>query len=187
FFFQAEDGIRDFHVTGVQTCALPISAESGRYIRSRPMLWQRLDAESVARIGFAVTTLEQQQELDALLKLMPVLQQVLAALPRAIYNPDLGQDSIWVFDAHEKNPVAVLLNWGRWTLEPVGAGWPEAERELKALAEALETAATKRRALARVHAAGAELAALCFALEREFNRQRYNQALELIPRILERL
>src|SRR5437660_11582334 len=28
FFFQAEDGIRDGHVTGVQTCALPISARS---------------------------------------------------------------------------------------------------------------------------------------------------------------
>ena len=28
FFFQAEDGIRDYKVTGVQTCALPIS--SGR-------------------------------------------------------------------------------------------------------------------------------------------------------------
>src|SRR5690606_233105 len=26
FFFHAEDGIRDFHVTGVQTCALPIFA-----------------------------------------------------------------------------------------------------------------------------------------------------------------
>ena len=26
FFFQAEDGIRDIGVTGVQTCALPISA-----------------------------------------------------------------------------------------------------------------------------------------------------------------
>src|SRR6266496_13472 len=26
FFFQAEDGIRDLYVTGVQTCALPISA-----------------------------------------------------------------------------------------------------------------------------------------------------------------
>src|SRR3989449_4108840 len=26
FFFQAEDGIRDVAVTGVQTCALPISA-----------------------------------------------------------------------------------------------------------------------------------------------------------------
>src|SRR5690349_14688082 len=29
FFFQAEDGIRDLYVTGVQTCALPISAELG--------------------------------------------------------------------------------------------------------------------------------------------------------------
>src|SRR6266496_5281253 len=29
FFFQAEDGIRDPYVTGVQTCALPISAGSG--------------------------------------------------------------------------------------------------------------------------------------------------------------
>src|SRR5690606_40359450 len=29
FFFQAEDGIRDFHVTGVQTCALPISRPVG--------------------------------------------------------------------------------------------------------------------------------------------------------------
>src|SRR5690606_40582238 len=29
FFFQAEDGIRDFHVTGVQTCALPISRSDG--------------------------------------------------------------------------------------------------------------------------------------------------------------
>src|SRR5690606_41076767 len=27
---QAEDGIRDFHVTGVQTCALPISVPLGR-------------------------------------------------------------------------------------------------------------------------------------------------------------
>src|SRR5215204_7217081 len=35
FFFQAEDGIRDHCVTGVQTCALPISPE-GRRWRARP-------------------------------------------------------------------------------------------------------------------------------------------------------
>src|SRR2546430_4642571 len=29
FFFQAEDGIRDLTVTGVQTCALPISGGRG--------------------------------------------------------------------------------------------------------------------------------------------------------------
>src|SRR5690606_39942458 len=43
FVFQAEDGIRDFHVTGVQTCALPICLqqrrarwELGRRRRGRP-------------------------------------------------------------------------------------------------------------------------------------------------------
>src|SRR5690349_22454686 len=29
FFFQAEDGIRDLYVTGVQTCALPILCVAG--------------------------------------------------------------------------------------------------------------------------------------------------------------
>src|SRR5690606_40806544 len=37
-FFQAEDGIRDFHVTGVQTCALPILDESGRLVEIRAYL-----------------------------------------------------------------------------------------------------------------------------------------------------
>src|SRR2546422_8664020 len=33
FFFQAEDGIRDVAVTGVQTCALPISSRSRLIVR----------------------------------------------------------------------------------------------------------------------------------------------------------
>src|SRR5690606_41193749 len=54
FFFQAEDGIRDFHVTGVQTCALPIShalvsdicrglLEAGRALCGAPVGANRLD------------------------------------------------------------------------------------------------------------------------------------------------
>src|SRR5690606_40313595 len=54
FFFQAEDGIRDFHVTGVQTCALPISDLP----RARQWLRERLRfGESVvllARRGDAI-------------------------------------------------------------------------------------------------------------------------------------
>src|SRR5204863_3782448 len=32
FFFQAEDGIRDLYVTGVQTCALPILEHARRHL-----------------------------------------------------------------------------------------------------------------------------------------------------------
>src|SRR2546422_8433919 len=35
FFFQAEDGIRDVAVTGVQTCALPISRRAAVQANSR--------------------------------------------------------------------------------------------------------------------------------------------------------
>src|SRR5258706_3974678 len=34
FFFQAEDGIRDWSVTGVQTCALPISVKCRMMMRT---------------------------------------------------------------------------------------------------------------------------------------------------------
>src|SRR2546429_2110437 len=48
FFFQAEDGIRDVAVTGVQTCALPIS------IRRAPgRLWPR---RSLRRAASAAET-----------------------------------------------------------------------------------------------------------------------------------
>src|SRR5258707_5653039 len=49
FFFQAEDGIRDIGVTGVQTCALPIlgkiTADTGRDA-ARPGIVHRLDKDT---------------------------------------------------------------------------------------------------------------------------------------------
>src|SRR4249919_1097884 len=53
FFFQAEDGIRDFHVTGVQTCALPISlaASAGGQARSSP----RIAPRSMVTVSWVVT------------------------------------------------------------------------------------------------------------------------------------
>src|SRR5260370_41942606 len=44
FFFQAEDGIRDSSVTGVQTCALPISHD--RVFHQWRVLWREDDAEN---------------------------------------------------------------------------------------------------------------------------------------------
>src|SRR5688572_33506934 len=43
FFFQAEDGIRVLTVTGVQTCALPISY---------PLIWARRDQRMLSRLAY---------------------------------------------------------------------------------------------------------------------------------------
>src|SRR5262249_61961019 len=63
FFFQAEDGIRDWSVTGVQTCALPIYRRADlrccRFPADRPSAWavslprRRGSAAGAAQIGRA--------------------------------------------------------------------------------------------------------------------------------------
>src|SRR5690625_5714602 len=58
FFFQAEDGIRDGHVTGVQTCALPIFARTrGADDGEHPGALGRISAQADALEGVADTLL----------------------------------------------------------------------------------------------------------------------------------
>src|SRR5256886_3330409 len=55
FFSQAEDGIRDLTVTGVQTCALPISVgrtEGGMRLGSKIFLTSALVIVVLAGVGF---------------------------------------------------------------------------------------------------------------------------------------
>src|SRR5205085_3870123 len=56
FFFQAEDGIRDLTVTGVQTCALPISTFAARRAR--------LKYEKIVRFGEQLGALRRQTNAD---------------------------------------------------------------------------------------------------------------------------
>ena len=55
FFFQAEDGIRDWSATGVQTCALPIWGR-GRYVQI---------AANLMAVGRVAIEVAQGQWLDA--------------------------------------------------------------------------------------------------------------------------
>src|SRR5437016_8050834 len=49
FFFQAEDGIRDWSVTGVQTCALPIYAWEIWQERGPELLWRLAFKKRICR------------------------------------------------------------------------------------------------------------------------------------------
>src|SRR5713226_8441562 len=73
FFFQAEDGIRDGRVTGVQTCALPISDRAMFGYFGSKLAAERVVTDS----GLPWTTLRATQFYDLIL----TLAQVMAKLP----------------------------------------------------------------------------------------------------------
>ena len=58
FFFQAEDGIRDRDVTGVQTCALPISPNELCVFRDTEITEERLGYVSMREIAEGVSMLQ---------------------------------------------------------------------------------------------------------------------------------
>src|SRR3712207_8518751 len=65
FFFQAEDGIRDIGVTGVQTCALPISDMPNRAAPDREPPNSVLIDQRAVRVPLQPALLAGQRLLDA--------------------------------------------------------------------------------------------------------------------------
>src|SRR5256886_4768005 len=68
FFFQAEDGIRDLTVTGVQTCALPISKSAMESLC-------RYFAVALARRGITVNAISPGWIEDSVLNALPDVAQ----------------------------------------------------------------------------------------------------------------
>src|SRR5215467_6025651 len=73
FFFQAEDGIRDYKVTGVQTCALPISR-----LKILRLLKQRGCCSIGKGEGMCACDIEKQIELS-----QPTISHHMAVLAKA--------------------------------------------------------------------------------------------------------
>ena len=99
FFFQAEDGIRDYDVTGVQTCALPISEAVGltkRYLA-------RHGVEAMVEFSWGATEVKPPKLADAIVEVtetgsslrannLRILDEVLQSTTRFIANKAAFED-----------------------------------------------------------------------------------------------
>src|SRR5690606_40605727 len=75
FFFQAEDGIRDFHVTGVQTCALPISSDTATLQEYVSLIPEHLVRRFIDKEQDAVVVAGRVPDLDSS-QLLPVVDKL---------------------------------------------------------------------------------------------------------------
>lgn len=156
-----------------------------RYSRSRPMLGQRLNNNMVARLRLVTSNSKQLEQLTVLEQKFQQLRSRLQSLPVQIVNPDMSPD---ILKSNESGEI-YLTHWGRWSIEPVGAGWPVpgwpvTEKDLNQLTEVVVQAKKRREDLIPIIDADIKLAALMFSFEHFFNRQQYTKALEILPSIL---
>jgi hypothetical protein len=165
--------------------AAPPSALVRRYERSRPMLWQRLNVSTLDWLRVAADSEDASDSIDDLANRLGAVQRLLQDLPLVIANPEINLETLWMPLENDERPL--VLSWGNWTMEPVGAGWPVQANALERLPYALAAAAAHRPALRDVHPVHAELSALCFVLEKHCAHQRLLYAMELLPGILERV
>src|SRR5699024_11894430 len=104
FFFQAEDGIRDRNVTGVQTCALPISGSlmlklPGAYVASGSLVYFGIALRVIA-IALRVRFGCRHPDYRPHARTLNLVQASLPALPFAV---------IWQSEARQHRPC-----WPRW-------------------------------------------------------------------------
>lgn len=153
-----------------------------RFNRSRPALWQRINGGMLERLSTVASmcdseSLQYVEEMDALL---PCIKRTLEGLPLCYVNPDVGPNSIIEGDQGE----FLVLHWGRWTLEPVGAGWPVNKKQLPRLSMMLAEARKKRKSLCEVTDDEIFLSALIFEFEKMILRQQFLPALKIIPDVI---
>jgi hypothetical protein len=153
------------------------------YKRSRPMLWQRLDLQLLGNLEMAVDGGGDQKIFEQLLEAYPRIVSKLQELPLCIQVPDIQPADLY----HHPDGEVYFLNWTRWTLEPLGAGWLVFGSWFNELAAVFQNAKAASPELSEYPLEQVELAALCFALDQHCQRQQYCQALALAPKILERL
>lgn len=92
-----------------------------RYGRSRPFLWQRLEANLVfSHLRLAAQDDDSLHVIERFEQSFEEALDILRALPLQLLNSETGGDALF----RTSDGAVLACHWGRWSLDPVGSGWP---------------------------------------------------------------
>ncbi len=87
-----------------------------RYIRSHRMLWDQLEESDLQQLEFAS---KDKATVKTFLVSLPKVRDELKRLPLCLHSPQQENPNLY---ARTPKGNIQLLHWGKWTLEPLGAG-----------------------------------------------------------------
>jgi hypothetical protein len=159
----------------------PTKGLIARYCRSHPLLHQRLTTGMLERLTAVAASHYQHHQVEQLASRFDELLAELNSLPLVVTNPGVPRELAFVSDSGDLQ----LAHWGNWGLEPIGADFPLGKRWDKELQPLISSAAERRNTLEGISHDIVRLCACCSAFEGAFNKQKYADAIALIPEILD--
>lgn len=155
----------------------PSSRLIKQYSRSKQTLPDRFGVRQLKYLKLA-SSQEEKSSVDQFINMLDQLLTILRNLPLWFINPQINQ-----IVAIRNDNATMIIHWGKWELEPTGAGWPVSYEKLELIAPSIKQAGTHRHELTAYPVDFYHLAALTYALERDLLNFRFKKALNLIREI----
>jgi len=149
------------------------------YVRSKPTLAQRLGRDVLERLHHLIDRSDQCLALKCFDETFDEIKALLGTLPLGYVNPDIRRGPLF----RDGKGQVFVGHWVRWSLEPVGCGWPVDKRGLNSLLEAHALTVARRADMAEISAPHLKLAAQLFAFEKSCKQQNYQDAADLLSGI----
>ena len=151
-----------------------------RYLRSKPILPQRMSLYWLDLLEVAILKKEEQYSFDFIKENWQLIKNILTGLPLSFHVPAISPHAIWVEQSGNK---PLLLHWERWGIEPIGAGWPRDQKQFNELYDEVAVAAAERTALQSVSYEALQLSILMSELDRLIQKQSLRAAVKILPDI----
>lgn len=173
------------HEEKIRTLLLDVEIKASLvslYTRSKTVLWQRIDESFLSLLYAGVNTDEQRNLVDQVMLLRDEIIKRIRGLPLVLVNKNMNRESLWIAEGTDS---ALLLNWERWAIEPIGASWPHNPQSMEVLFSAIVR--KKRKDFSSISLENVEVAVIIFLIEEACSRQRFSEAIDLLPSLLGKL
>jgi hypothetical protein len=146
---------------------------------TRASLPGRLTPDLLERLNVASDSATEIAAVETLRSRLPEIRTRLEGLPLHVFNPDMTREDLSRFPSGK----AVIMNWARWAIEPVGVDIPtELHDRLPGLVERLNSCRAELTSPVTVQ--DIQLASTCWVLEHRINNGRYKAALRKAAEVI---
>lgn len=150
-----------------------------RYKRSKAFVWERIGMDMMDRLRL-VASEQDKPVIQAVEDAMPEIKSILRALPLSFVAPKPNHLSL----LKDSDDQVVSFHWPTWVIEPAGAGIDPKKNNDTNVKDAIQSAHEHRAELKRFPVENYELASLLSAFEHNFHQQQYQDAIELLQKVL---